>query len=137
MSDQYYLNQPGAPVQPLAAAGPWQSPPQYPTAPPAHPSYPPQQQWNAYPPQQYPGFGQPYYPQQPSTNGLAIAGMALGILWLFWIGSLLAVIFGHIALSQIAQRQQAGRGMAIAAVVLGWVGIGWFVVSLLVGVASV
>ena len=36
------------------------------------------------------------------NNGLAIASMVLGIVWVYWIGSILAVIFGHVALSQIA-----------------------------------
>ena len=51
--------------------------------------------------------------------------MVLGILWLYWIGSILAVIFGHVALSQIRKDPSIqGRGMAVAGVVLGWVGVG-------------
>ncbi|MFI1578195.1 DUF4190 domain-containing protein [Embleya sp. NPDC020630] len=76
-------------------------------------------------------YGYGYYPQpgyggylpQPGTNGLAIASMILGIVWIYWIGSLLAVIFGHIALAQTARTGQEGRGMAIAGVVLGWIGM--------------
>jgi hypothetical protein len=30
--------------------------------------------------------------RQQRTNGLAIAGLVLGILWLYWIGSVLALI---------------------------------------------
>lgn len=69
------------------------------------------------------GYQQGYggYMPQPGTNGLAIASMILGIVWIYWIGSLLAVIFGHIALAQTARTGQQGRGMAIAGVVLGWV----------------
>ena len=82
----------------------------------------------------------PYYPVQPgppphpgyqvfvrqSTNGLAIASMVLGILWIYWIGSILALVFGYVANNQIKRSggQQGGRGMAIAGIVLGWVGIG-------------
>jgi hypothetical protein len=57
--------------------------------------------------------------------GFAVASMVLGILWIYWIGSILAVIFGHIALSQIkrANGWKTGRGMAIAGVVLGWIGM--------------
>jgi hypothetical protein len=47
----------------------------------------------------------------------------LGILWLYWVGSILAVIFGHIALSQIHHSRQGGRGLAIAGLVLGYVGL--------------
>ena len=51
--------------------------------------------------------------------------MVLGILWVYWIGSILAVIFGHVALSQIRKDPSIqGRGMAVAGVVLGWVGVG-------------
>jgi hypothetical protein len=74
---------------------------------------------------------------QSKTNGLAIAALVLGILWLYWLGSLLAVIFGHVALAQINKSGglQSGRGMAIAGLVLGWVGIGIFVVLLIAGAA--
>ncbi|MGH3938608.1 MAG: DUF4190 domain-containing protein [Pseudonocardiaceae bacterium] len=37
--------------------------------------------------------------------------------------AVLALIFGYIARSQIKKRGQAGRGLAIAGIVLGWVGI--------------
>jgi hypothetical protein len=59
------------------------------------------------------------------TSGLAIASMVLGIVWIFWLGSILAVIFGHVALSQIKRSMGtlSGRGMAIAGLVLGYVGI--------------
>ena len=65
------------------------------------------------------------YVTQPRNNGLAIAAMVLGIVWVYWIGSLLALIFGYVALSQIKKSEgsQRGRGMAIAGVVLGWVGM--------------
>ena len=62
--------------------------------------------------------------------------MVLGILWLYWIGSILAVIFGHVALSQIRKDQSIqGRGMAVAGVVLGWVGLGVLLIVLIVGVS--
>src|SRR5205823_14978879 len=59
------------------------------------------------------------------TSGLAIASMVLGIVWVFWVGSLLAVIFGHVALSQIKRSvgTLGGRGMAIAGLVLGYLGL--------------
>lgn len=65
----------------------------------------------------------PAYPPPQSTNGLAIASMVLGILWLYWIGSILAVILGFVARNQIKQRREAGDGMAIAGIVLGIVGV--------------
>jgi hypothetical protein len=59
------------------------------------------------------------------TSGLAVASLVLGILWILWVGSVLAVIFGHVALSQIKRSYGAltGRGMAIAGLVLGYLGL--------------
>ena len=64
-------------------------------------------------------------------NGFAIASMVLGILGLFAITALLAVIFGHIALAQIkkAKGWQRGKGMALAGVILGWSYIAIFVIA--------
>ena len=65
------------------------------------------------------------------TSGLGIASLVLGIIWLFWLGSALAVIFGHIALSQIRKDSSiSGRGMAIAGVTLGWIGIAFLLIGL-------
>jgi hypothetical protein len=73
-----------------------------------------------------------------STNGLAVASLVLGILWIYWIGSVLALIFGYIARRQIAERQgmQDGRGMATAGIVLGWVGIGFLALVIVLGIAG-
>ena len=58
--------------------------------------------------------------------------MVLGIIWLYWIGSILAVIFGHVALSRIRKNPSIqGRGMAIAGLVLGWVGVGVLLIVLI------
>jgi hypothetical protein len=74
--------------------------------------------------QPYPAAPYPLY-QPVRTSGLAIASMVLGIVWIFWLGSILAVIFGHVALSQIKRSMGAlgGRGMAIAGLVLGYLGL--------------
>jgi Domain of unknown function (DUF4190) len=71
----------------------------------------------------------------PPTNGLAIASLVLGIIWLYWIGSILAVIFGHIALRQTRQRGEGGRGLAIAGLTLGWIGVGTLTL-LIIAIAS-
>ena len=84
-----------------------------------------------FPPQPY-GYGYPPPPRR--TNGLAIASMVLGIVWLYWIGSILALVFGYIARRQIRQRGESGDGMAIAGIVLGWVGVGVLVLVLGVGI---
>jgi cyclophilin family peptidyl-prolyl cis-trans isomerase len=68
-----------------------------------------------------------------TTNDLAIASMVLGILWVFWIGSILALVFGLVALKQIKVRNETGRGMAIAGVVLGIVGTVSILVIFIIG----
>ena len=65
------------------------------------------------------------------TNGLAIAALVLGILWLCAVGSVLAIVFGFVALSQIKRSGQGGRGLAIAGIVLGIIGILASVVTLI------
>src|ERR1039458_1420974 len=64
-----------------------------------------------------------YAYRAPGTNGMAIASLVLGIVWLWGLGSILALVFGHVSLRQIRERNESGKGMAIAGVVLGWVGI--------------
>jgi len=75
----------------------------------------------------YPQFTPMPYPQvaPPRTNGLAVASMVLGILCLYGIGSILALVFGYQAKGQIERSggRESGRGMAIAGIVLGWIGL--------------
>ena len=110
------------------ASGPQQQPfgpgPQPPQQPPVYGYQPPPQA-----PQGYVPYG--YAPVAASaTNGLAIASMVLGIVGIFLfcfyaIPSILAVIFGGVALNQIKRdpARTSGRGMAIAGVVTGLVGV--------------
>jgi Domain of unknown function (DUF4190) len=82
---------------------------------------------------------QPYgygYPPPRRTNGLAIAAMVLGIVWVYWIGSILALVFGYVARKQIRERGESGDGMAIAGIVLGWVGVGLLAVVLVAAVLA-
>lgn len=62
------------------------------------------------------------------TNGLAIAALVVGCLGFAFcfVPSILAIVFGYISKSQIDQSHgtQSGRGLAIAGIVLGWVGVG-------------
>jgi hypothetical protein len=63
--------------------------------------------------------------------------MVLGILWIYWIGSILAVIFGHIAISQAHKDETIrGKGMAIAGLVLGYVGVGTLLFVIIFATAS-
>ena len=61
-----------------------------------------------------------------------IASLVLGILWIYWIGSVLALVFGYIARNQIRERGEGGDGLAIAGIVLGWIGVGVLALSLAV-----
>jgi hypothetical protein len=78
-----------------------------------------------------------HYGSAPTrTSGLAIASLVLGIIWLYWIGSILAVIFGHVAISQMKKDPQiGGRGLAIAGLVLGYVGVATLALILVAGAA--
>ncbi len=84
---------------------------------------------------QYPMQYGPGFPQVVArkTNGFAIASMVLGIMWVYWVGSILALIFGYIARSQIRENNEAGEGMAIAGIVLGWIGVGILLLVMLFG----
>jgi hypothetical protein len=80
----------------------------------------------------YPGPYDPYqgYPSQ-QTNGLAIAslvtsiaGVLLGIplaifCYIGWVIPVAGAVMGGIALNQIKQRGQQGRGLAIAGISIG------------------
>lgn len=87
--------------------------------------------------------GEPVYTAVPVTpaeepkknNGLAIAGLVLGILSVCCccanpLFSILAIVFGAIALSQIAKNDANGKGMAIAALIIGIATLVMFVVSI-------
>jgi hypothetical protein len=54
---------------------------------------------------------------------MAIASLVLGILWIYGIGAILALVFGYMAKKQIRERGESGGGMATAGIVLGWIGI--------------
>jgi hypothetical protein len=92
----------------VGATSPWSSPvgTSYPPANPYYQSNPP-----------------PYQP--PRTSGLAIAAFVVSILWLWGVGSILAIIFALNARSKIRQSKipVSGDGFAIAGLVIGIVGL--------------
>lgn len=78
------------------------------------------QQSGAQYPYAQPQAGAPYpyaYPPAPRTNVLAIVSLVSA-----FIVSIVAVITGHLALSQIKRTGEAGRGMALAGLIIGYVG---------------
>jgi hypothetical protein len=111
---QLYDPQTGRPLDPPAAPA-YNAPYPAPYVPP--PGYGPQY-YGGYPP-----YGYGYPPPRP-TNGMAVASLVLGILWIYWVGSIMALVFGYVARQQIAQRGDSGGGLAVAGIVLGWIGVG-------------
>jgi hypothetical protein len=65
----------------------------------------------------------------------AIVSLVCGILWLGWLGSVAAVVAGHVALGEIRAKGMDGRGLAIAGLVLGYFGIG--LLLLMIGIPLV
>jgi hypothetical protein len=88
-----------------------------------------------YAPQQWPA-----YPAAPRNNRVAIAALVCGlgqfVLGLLIVGNILlaipAIICGAIGLKQTRQRGEPGRGLAIAGLVLGILGVVYFVIIVVV-----
>jgi hypothetical protein len=59
------------------------------------------------------------------TNGLAIASLILGFVWAAWLGSIAAILLGHVALRQIRASggRQTGRALAYGGLALGYFGL--------------
>ena len=66
----------------------------------------------------------------PPTNGMAIASLVCGLA--FGIGAVPAVILGHLAYGQIRRNGERGEGLAIAGLVLGYLGIGLWMFIIIV-----
>ena len=65
-------------------------------------------------------------PANERWNVLAIVGFVLA-----FVVSLGAVICGHIALSQIKRTGEKGRGLALAAVILGYAGLLFGIIAII------
>ncbi len=120
------IGQPGngpTPPPPYGATPPYGQPPAYPNAPYPAPNA-------AYVPQAY-GYGA--YTPAPKTNTLSVFAMIASIAGFIWllplIGSIAGAIMGHISLGQIKRTGEKGYGMALAGVIVGWVGTGLAVIG--------
>ena len=97
---------------------------------------PGQQHYGPQPP--YPPYQQPYppyapYPPAPPTNGLAIAALVCGVGgFVVGLSFIPAIICGHLARRQIRQTGEQGAGLALAGLILGYVGIALFIVLIAV-----
>ncbi|TVZ04159.1 DUF4190 domain-containing protein [Trebonia kvetii] len=77
----------------------------------------------AYPPQPDIQPGYYPYPVQRPTNGLAVAALVCGIAQFFvGVTFIPAIICGHMARRQIRQTGEGGDGMALAGLILGYIG---------------
>jgi hypothetical protein len=70
------------------------------------------------------------------TSSLAVVSLVAGLLgWTLapWIGSIVAIVTGHMARSEIRRDPEGveGDGLAIAGLVLGWLMIGLSVLTIL------
>jgi hypothetical protein len=73
-------------------------------------------------------------PRREGANGFAIASFVLSLLWLGGLGSVLAIIFGHVALDRRHDWRGAGhRRMALAGLILGYAGAAVTVVFIATG----
>ncbi len=73
------------------------------------------------------------------TSGLAIASLVTSILlfWFYGIGSILGIIFGHIARAEIKKSNGTltGDGLALTGLIIGYVTLGLVLVGILAAVA--
>lgn len=76
------------------------------------------------------GPPQGYWAQQwtPPNNDWAVASLVLGIanfIAIPLVGAILALVFGYKAKGEIdrSEGRQGGRGLAVAGIVLGWIGV--------------
>lgn len=115
-----------APQQPQYVA-PQQPAPQQPQY--AAPQQPPAQQPSYAAPQQYAPA-----PATKPTNTMAIISMISSIIGWFSFGILciVGVILGHISMKQIKRTGEGGRGMALAGLIVGYIGIAGWIIGLII-----
>jgi hypothetical protein len=104
----------GAVPTPYGSAPPYGGPPAYGSA----PSYGATAYGSA------PAYGAPY--GAAKTNSLAIVSLVsslVGLLIIPFVGSIVGVITGHMALGQIKQTGEQGRGLALAGTIMGYAGL--------------
>ncbi len=83
---------------------------------------------------QLPGGGLALYTAaRPGTNQLAVASLACGVgqVLVGPLGTIPAIVLGHMAHRQIRRTGEEGAGLATTGLVLGWVGAGLTVLAVL------
>jgi hypothetical protein len=75
----------------------------------------------------------PYYPPaRQTTNGLAVGSLVCALLGI----SLPAVIMGHVARKQIRDRNEGGDGLAIAGLIIGWLGMAFYALMFIAAIVA-
>jgi hypothetical protein len=83
------------------------------------------------------GYAAPPAQAPTGTNGFAIASFVLSFFFCFYaVPSILAVIFGHVARGQIRRTGQQGGGLALAGLIIGYVGIALMALLLVLVIAA-
>lgn len=83
------------------------------------------------------GSAQPAWSAPHQNSGKATASLVCGVLFFFWPAAVAAVILGHIALSDIKKSagRLAGHGMAVAGLVLGYLGLSFIPILIIAAIA--
>lgn len=113
----------GPVAPPPAAPPPWPAPPSAPGAP-------------TRPPPPAPG---PYGPAPPArTEPFAVVSLvaSIGAVFFCFIGSIVGIVFGHLARSRIRRSHDRGAGLALAGLIVGYTGLAIAVVAVAVVAAS-
>jgi hypothetical protein len=81
--------------------------------------------------------GPPLPALPPKNNALAIASLVCGVaqVMLWPLATIPAVVLGHVARHQIRRTGEAGSGLALAGLILGWIGVGFLVLAV-IGIAA-
>jgi Domain of unknown function (DUF4190)/Domain of unknown function (DUF1707) len=80
-----------------------------------------------------PGSRPPAPAAPPKNNALAIASLVCGVaqLMLWPLAAIPAVVLGHVARRQIRRTGEQGAGLALAGLILGWIGVGFAVLAMI------
>jgi len=72
------------------------------------------------------------------TNSMAVASMVCGIgqIFFWFLAGVPAIVFGHVARRQIRESGEAGDGMALAGLIMGYVGV-LVPILIIAGIAAV
>ena len=86
------------------------------------------------------GAAQPLWGGPQEKSGKATASLVCGLVFFFWPATALAaVILGHLALSDIKKSagRLAGQGMAVAGLVLGYIGLAFIPFILIIAAIAI